>query len=299
VRLMQFHAADPFPRPLADGFWILGNYYFNVYLVQGRQASALIETGVSGTVDEVIRQLEALRISPTFLVVTHPHADHVTGLDGLRERYGQALTIAGEGAAEFLSHPSSAEALITEDRHMSDFLAAQGLPPGRPSVAEPPLLMNSLVAGQGNQMDLGGLTLRFLSVPGHSPATLAVHIPEIRGLMTADSLGFRYPGRGVFPLFFTSYGDYVASLDLLQSQDPTILGPAHQGPVTGAEDVAHAFEEARSEAVRLRDMIRADTRDAEDIAADLLDRFYRDELTMYSRGNIMNCLGLIVKRARE
>jgi len=158
--------------------------------------------------------------------------------------------------------------------------------------------MNSLIAGDGDQMDLGGLTLRFLSVPGHSPAALAVHVPEIRALMTSDSLGFRYPGRGVFPLFFTSYGDYAASLDLLQSQNPAILCPAHQGPVTGTE-VVPTFEEARSETVRLRDTIRADTRDVEVIAEDLFHRYYRDELTMYTRGNIMNCLGLIVKRARE
>jgi glyoxylase-like metal-dependent hydrolase (beta-lactamase superfamily II) len=278
--------------------WVLGNYYFNVYLVKGEQASALIETGVSGTVDEVIRQLESLRISPSFLVVTHPHADHVTGLDGLRERYSQALAIAGDGAGEFLSHPKVAETLVAEDRHMSDFLAAEGFPPGRPSVAEPPLLMNSLVANDGDQMDLGGLTLRFLSVPGHSPATIAVHVPEIRCLMTSDSLGFRYPGRGVFPLFFTSYADYLASLDLLKSCTPAILGPAHQGPITG-QDVIAAFEESRSEAVRLRDTIRQDTREPEAIAADLLERYYRDELTMYTRENIMGCARLIVKRAFE
>jgi len=135
---MCFRPDDPFPRPLADSFWVLGNYHFNVYLVQGRQASALIETGVSGTVDEVIRQLEALRIAPTFVVVTHPHADHVTGLDGLRERYRQVLVVAGEGAAQFLSHPQLAEALVAEDRHMSDFLAAQGCSPaGLPSQNHP------------------------------------------------------------------------------------------------------------------------------------------------------------------
>lgn len=295
---MRFQADEPFPRRLADGLWVLGNYYFNSYLVQGRQASALIETGVSGTVDELIRQLEALRIAPTFFVVTHPHADHVTGLDGLRERYKMALAIAGEGAGEFLLHPKVAESLVAEDRHMSAFLAAKGLVPGRPSVQEPPVLMNCLVAKDRDEMDLGGLTLKFLSVPGHSPATVAVHVPEVRCLMTSDSLGFRYPGRGVLPLFFTGYHEYMASLDILKSQNPAILGPAHQGPVTGT-DVAAALEESRSEAVRLREKIREDVRDPEVLAAELFERYYRDELTMYTRENILNCLALVIKRARE
>ena len=78
---------DPFPRLLTDGLWVLGNYYFNLYLVKGEQASALIEVGISAVVDDVIRQLEVLQVSPTFLVVTHPHADHITGLPGLREGF--------------------------------------------------------------------------------------------------------------------------------------------------------------------------------------------------------------------
>ncbi len=114
-----------FPQLLTEGLWVVGNYYFNLYLVKGEQASALIEVGVSAVVDEVIRQLDSLRISPTFVVVTHPHTDHVTGLDGLRERYPQALVVAAEGAAEFLAHPKAGEIMIAEDRHVTEFLASQ------------------------------------------------------------------------------------------------------------------------------------------------------------------------------
>lgn len=111
---------------------MLGNYFFNLYLVREDQASALIEVGVSGVVDEIIRQLEMLKVHPTFLVVTHPHADHVTGLAGLKEKFPQALVVAGEGAVEFLTHPKAAPAVVREDRHMSEFLAAHGIHPAVP-----------------------------------------------------------------------------------------------------------------------------------------------------------------------
>ena len=117
--------SNEFPRLLTDNLWVVGNYYFNLYLVKGEQAAALIEVGVSAVVDDVVRQLGDLKIRPSFMVVTHPHADHITGLPGLRERFPNDLVVAGEGAAEFLAHPKTAPALFIEDRHMSDFLAAR------------------------------------------------------------------------------------------------------------------------------------------------------------------------------
>jgi len=300
---VEGHAMDKsalglFPGRLAKGLWVLGNYHFNLYLAKGEQAAALIEVGVSGMADEVIRQLEILQVAPSFLVVSHPHADHLTGIDALRERYRQALVIAGEGSAEFLAHPKIAASIIEEDRHMSDFLLARGFPPGRDPVEEAPLLTNSMVARDGDQMDLGGLTLRFLAVQGHSPGALAVHIPEIDAVMPSDSLGFRYPGRGFFPIFFTGYDGYVATLDRLRDLKPTILGSPHQGPLTGA-DVEPAFEESRRVAVSLREEIRNDPRDDEAIIEEIFGRYYRDELTMYTRENVMNCARLVVRRARE
>jgi glyoxylase-like metal-dependent hydrolase (beta-lactamase superfamily II) len=165
-------------------------------------------------------------------------------------------------------------------------------------VAEPPSLENCLTANDGDEIDLGGSTLRFIGVKGHSPGAIVVHVPEIDALLLSDSLGFRYPGRGVFPLFFTGYTDYVDTLDRLQSLEPAIVGPAHQGPLVGKQ-VAKAFDESRRLAIELRDKIRMDTRDLEEIAADIFETYYRDEMTMYTEENILNCAKLVVKRARE
>lgn len=288
---------EHFPRPLAEGLWVVGNYYFDLYVVEGEQASALIEVGVSAVVDDAMRQLDSLRVSPSFIVATHPHADHVTGLPGLREKYSQALVVAGEGAADFLTHPKAIDALIAEDRHMTEFLAAAGIKAGRPPLTEPPTLQDCLIARDGDEIDLGGRTLRFVEVRGHSPGAVAVYVPEIRALMLSDSLGFRYPGRGVFPLFFTGYDDYMETLDRLEGLDPLIVGPGHQGPLSG-DGVAEAFRESRTLAGELKARVIDDPRDADEIAKDLFSDYYRDELTMYTRENILNCAELVVKRAR-
>jgi 2-aminobenzoylacetyl-CoA thioesterase len=289
---------EAFPAILADGLWVLGNYYFNVYLVQGEQASALIEVGVSGVADDVVRQLELLRVSPTFLVVTHPHADHVTGLAALQERFPQALVVTGEGAEEFLAHPKTAENLVKEDRHMSEFLAAHGITPGRRPVEAPPPVFNCLVAADGDEMDLGGKTLRFLAVKGHSPAQLAVHVPELEALMVSDALGFRFPGRGIFPLFFSGYEEYQAALDQLELLKPSIVGVAHQGPLTG-DEARNAFRESRARAQDLRARIVSDSRPVDEVIGEVFREFYVDELTMYTEENILSCAKLVVRRAGE
>jgi glyoxylase-like metal-dependent hydrolase (beta-lactamase superfamily II) len=287
-----------FPRQLTDGLWVVGNYFFNLYLAKGEQGSALIEVGVSAMIGDAIFQMESLGIKPTFIVATHPHADHITGLTALKEKYPQALVVAGEGAPEFLAHPKGARALMVEDEHMTAFLAAYGVASDRPPLIEPPSLENCLIAKDGDTMDLGGLTLRFMTATGHAPGKIVVHVPEIKALMLSDSLGFRLPSKGFMPLFLTSYNDYLVTLRRLALLKPAVVGVAHQGPLVGAEAEA-AFRDAERMAVQLSDRIVADTRSETDIINDLFNEWYRDELTMYTPENIMNCCRLLVKRAKE
>ena len=289
---------EPFPRLLADGLWIVGNSYINLYLVKGDQAAALIEAGVSAIVDDVVRQIDSLGVRPSFLIVTHPHADHVTGLDGLREAYPEALVVAGEGAPEFLAHPKAADATVAEDRHMSRFLASKGFEPGRQPVEEPPSLADCLLAGEGDEMDLGGVTLRFLAVKGHSPACVNISIPELDAVIVSDSLGYRFAREGFLPNFLTSYADHMETLDRLRRLTPRILGVAHHGPLTGP-DVDTAFAQAEEAASVLKRRILSSEKTEEEIINELFEDSYKDEYLVYSPENIRICSELIVKRARE
>ena len=285
-----------YPQQLAPGLWGLGNYYFNLYLARGREASAVIEAGVSGVVDRVIAQLEGLGVVPDYLVVTHPHADHVTGLDGLRAAFPRAEVVAAAGASRFLAHPKAAASLLAEDRHMSEFLRAQGLPPERPPVDQVPSLSGCREAGEGEVIDLGGLTLRLFTVGGHSPGNLVVHLPEIGALALSDSLGFHYPGRGFQPLYFTGTAEFLATLDRLEALEPRIVCPGHQGPLTGV-DASECFARVRREVHDLVDRIGAHEGAPEVMAEELFREYYRDELTAYSEGNIRGCMSLLVRRA--
>ncbi len=288
----------PFPQQLSGRIRVLGNGPFPVYLVRGDRFSALIEAGISATADEVVRRLDRLGVTPDFIVITHPHGDHLTGLGFLRERYPGIRVLTGEGAAAFLSHPRTTESIVAEDRHMASYLAAQGYPVGRPPEEKTPSLDDGVICREGEDRDLGGVTLRFLDVRGHSPGNLTVFVPEEKTLLASDCLGFHYSGGGFFPVFFTGYREYMATLDRLESLRPAILGLGHHGFMRGAQ-VGKAFALARRSAAGLRERLKNDPRDGETVVAEIFTEFYRDELTLYSRENIINCCRLLLRRSLE
>jgi len=286
------------PLELTPDIQLLGNYFFNLYLVKGSRACALVEMGVTAVVDAVIGQLDRLGVSPDYLVLTHPHADHITGLPGLMEKYPRARLVAGAGARAFARHPKALPGMVSEDHHVATRLGQTGIPAGRASLQTLPFPEDHTVIAQARDIDLGGLTLRCFPVQGHSPGNLAIHIPERKALFVSDSLGFHYPGRGFCPLFFTGYEAFLATLVELAALKPDIVGPAHQGAITGP-DVETAFRQARDAAESVLAAVRDSDEPDEVIAGRFFEKYYVDEFTLYSEDNIMGCCRLLVRRARE
>ena len=123
-----------YPRRISGNLWVLGSHFFNSYLIIGGNAAALVEMGMSALVDNLIDQLESLGVEPDYLVVTHPHADHLTGMAGLVERYPKSVVVAGKGAREFASHPKAMPAMAFEDSFVAMRLVERGIQPGREAI---------------------------------------------------------------------------------------------------------------------------------------------------------------------
>ncbi len=282
--------------PLSERVTVLGNHFINLFLVAGDKETALFETGISGITDAVISQLEALGVTPDYLILSHPHSDHATGLPGLMARFPDAVVLAGAGAREFITHPRAGLLMLAEDAFMSKGLLHWGITPGRPPIDTVPDLSNARIVKEATILDLGGITLDLTPVSGHSPGNIIASIQDI--VFCSDSLGFHFPGRGFWPLFFTGAKAYLSTLAYIQNLAPAIICPAHLGPLkneTAAQGIQAAIEATHSFINRVTRTRLSD----QELFAQLLEESYRDEFTLYTKENIANCNQLLVKRARQ
>jgi len=297
---MQDHyiPENKFPIEIDKNIFILGNYFFNLFLIVGSNHSALFEVGISGIVDTVIKQLEQLDIHPDFIISSHPHSDHITGLPGLVKRYPKARIITAAGAKKFIEHPKAGPLLFKEDLFMSKSLTDYHITPGRPSLEKIPDLTGSMVVNDKQSIDLGHITLDLIKIDGHSPGNLIGVLTEKKIMFCSDSLGFHYPGRGYLPLFFTHADAYLSTLNFIKEFTPSIICPAHQGPLSG-EAAITGIQESLEITLNTIKHIKSSSLSDEALARNIFKKSYKDEFTLYTVDNIKNCANLIVKRAKE
>lgn len=146
---------------------------------------------------------------PSHLLLTHQHFDHVE----------DSAALATLGLQIFAYQDYSPE-LIRDD-----FARSMGLP-----VEVPPFTVDQLLA-ERSQLDIDLETIHLLHVPGHSPDSLAFHLPAYDLVLGGDSLFQRSIGRTDLP-----GGDHQQLLDSIREKlfplaDATQVLPGH-GPAT-------------------------------------------------------------------
>ncbi len=158
--------AEPKPGVVVDRL-------VHAYLVKGTRPT-LVDTGVAGAHDVLVRELAAAGVLPeklSLVISTHEHADHVGGNGLLKVRYRPA----------FACHPAARR--WAEDYALQ--LKERPVPKGEVLFGEPIRFDRDLAHGE--RVDAGGLSLEVLFTPGHSPGHIALYCPEERVLMAQDA----------------------------------------------------------------------------------------------------------------
>jgi hydroxyacylglutathione hydrolase len=196
----------------------LGPIGTNSYVVRADEATGdAIVVDPSGEATELRLLLARLGARCVGILLTHGHWDHLVGVADLAEGTGAPVYMA-EGERSLLEEPN------------------RFTPPGLTLRSYTP---DVLLRG-GETIELAGLALDVVAVPGHSPAHLAYHVDE--SLFSGDVLFAGSVGRTDLP-----GGDWdllLASIRALVEAYPpeTVVYPGHGPPTTlGAELARNPF----------------------------------------------------------
>ncbi|MFE0703798.1 MBL fold metallo-hydrolase [Streptomyces sp. NPDC058872] len=194
------------------------------YLWQDDGELTLIDAGWAGTADGTAAAVRKAGLDPDRLrriVLTHCHRDHVGSAQELADRYG----------AEIVAHRRDAPVVRGEAPVPDPDLLDWEVPlheHGLTVPAAPPTRVDLEVDG-GEELDFGDGAV-VVHTPGHTPGSIALHLPRHGVLFTGDTVAS--VGEVTFGVFHVDRSLALDSMRILAGLAPSVLCCGHGAPVT-------------------------------------------------------------------
>lgn len=219
----------------------VGNDIVAVYLVDTPEGVTVIDAGLAGQWKEFTAELAAMGRSVDDVrgvVLTHGDGDHIGFAERLRRDHGVPVFVheadAARARGEASTKPEWGHLKIgATARFLWYALRKNGL--RTTPVAE------VISVRDGDMLDLPG-SPRIIGLPGHSPGSIAIHVPAADAVFVGDALTTRHVltgAEGPQPAPFTDDpAGAIASLQRLAGLHATWVLPGHGTPWSGGVDEA-------------------------------------------------------------
>ncbi len=190
---------------------VVGRLQTNCYILQSDSTALVVDPGDEP--ERILRFLSDIAVTPSHIIATHTHFDHVLGVDKIRTTF----------KIPFLIHREDLSMLESMQSRVRQFMGF--------SVPAPPKVDRFLTDGES--LTVGQDIVKVLHTPGHSPGSISL---AGRGyVLTGDALFNQSIGRTDLPgghlnTLLRSITDRLFNLD-----DDTIVYPGH-GPETSIGD---------------------------------------------------------------
>lgn len=232
---------------LAPSLHRVGSDYVNVYLVDDANGITIIDTGLPGHWKELLAELDTMGRTlddVRGVVLTHGDPDHIGFAERLRRETNVPVYIHELDAARARGEDKTPNAgwgrvKIVPVARFLWYGARRG------ALRIPPVTEVETVAG-GDVLDLPG-SPRIIHLPGHTPGSVAVHVPAVDAVFMGDAMttgnvltGERGPRPAPFTLEPTVATESLATLDDVHA---TWVLPGHGAPWDGG--LAEAIRQIR------------------------------------------------------
>ncbi|MGW5353879.1 MBL fold metallo-hydrolase [Streptomyces sp. NPDC004031] len=219
----------------------IGNDIVAVYLVVTDEGVTVVDAGLAGHWGELTAELATLGRTPDDirgLVLTHGDTDHIGFAERLRRDHGVPVYVHAADAArargEVKTKPEWGHAKVGAAAGFLWYAARKG-------GLRTTYLTEVTEVADGDVLDLPG-SPRIVGMPGHSPGSIAVHVPLADAVFVGDGLTTRHVltgQHGPQPAPFTDEPDQaLTSLDRLAALDATWVLPGHGTPWNGGTQEA-------------------------------------------------------------
>ena len=219
---------------LAPSLHRIGNDLVSVYLIADESGVTVIDTGVSGMWKELEPELTAMGKAVSDIrgvLLTHGDSDHVGFAERLRAEHGVPIYVHEADAARARGEEKKPNVGLGPWKigPLAQFMWYGML---RGGFSTKPIREVRTVAG-GETLDLPAHP-QVIHMPGHSPGSVAYHVPAVGAVFVGDALTTGHVLTGVIgpqPAPFTQDPAGAAtSLDRIASLDVTWVLPGHGPP---------------------------------------------------------------------
>jgi glyoxylase-like metal-dependent hydrolase (beta-lactamase superfamily II) len=233
------------------------------YVVVGEERALVVDAGLPESPERGLHPLlSALgwHARPVVLLLTHPDADHRGGAPTLRDALPQLEVWGHELDRDQLADPE----LALAERYLA-FAESDGVgpPPERVEAMRArlgrPLRLDRALASDMD-LDLGGRHAQILHMPGHSPGSVVVWLPDDSAALIGDAaMGRGIPfvdGGLMYPPMYAPPAAYLETIARLEALRPSLILSGHEPPLEGG-DAMRFLAESRDAAQRLSELVRA------------------------------------------
>ena len=184
---------------------ILGSVYTNCYFLKNKETGELIIIDPADHPEKIISKVNEMQGTPSGILLTHGHFDHILAADAVRSEYGISI-YACEKEIRTLNDP----AINLSSYH------------GQSAVLKPDVLLKDLQV-----FELAGFSIQMIETPGHTEGSCCYYLKDEGVLFSGDTVFCGSVGRTDFPGGSTA--EIVRSLHKLLDALPedTEVYPGH------------------------------------------------------------------------
>lgn len=229
---------------------VTGGQGGNAFLILGREKTALVDCGMAYCAAKLIDNLRQVLKGRAldYLLISHSHYDHIGAIPYIREKWPAAKVLGADYAKKVLSKQTALQTIRTLSNEAAKFYGAPGI-----DEYDDKLLKVDVSIGDGDIVELGGVSIKVLKTTGHTKCSLSFLLND-KTLFASESTGCMSKSGKIYPAFIINADEAVESITVCQKLQPAFIISPHYGLIQQADTPTY-WENCKSAIKETQDFI--------------------------------------------